>query len=58
MKSIDSEVNNFHQKMAKSMHSLMKAFSEGFEAMDKAKQDETQEEGKGEEKAEVEPVQE
>lgn len=37
MKSIDSEVSNFHQKMASSMHSLLKAFTEGFDAMDKAK---------------------
>lgn len=40
MKNIDSEVTDFHQKMAKSMHSLLKAFTEGFEAMDKAKSDE------------------
>jgi hypothetical protein len=40
MKSIDSEVNNFHSKMATSMKSLLKAFTEGFEAMDKAKGDE------------------
>ena len=40
MKNIDSEVANFHQKMAKSMHSLLKAFTEGFAAMDKAKSDE------------------
>jgi hypothetical protein len=43
MKSIDSEVTNFHQKMAASMHSLLKAFTEGFDAMDKAKQDEVKE---------------
>ena len=43
MKSIDSEVQNFHQKMAHSMHSLLKAFTEGFEAMDKAKEDEVDE---------------
>ena len=43
MKSIDSEVQNFHQKMALSMHSLLKAFTEGFEAMDKAKEDEVDE---------------
>ena len=43
MKSIDGEVQNFHQKMAKSMHSLLKAFTEGFDAMDKAKSDEVQE---------------
>jgi hypothetical protein len=29
--------------MALSMHSLLKAFTEGFEAMDKAKQDEIDE---------------
>jgi predicted nucleic acid-binding Zn-ribbon protein len=34
MKNIDSEVADFHSKMAKSMHSLLKAFTEGFEAMD------------------------
>jgi hypothetical protein len=43
MKNIDSEVQNFHQKMALSMHSLLKAFTEGFEAMDKAKEDEVTE---------------
>lgn len=43
MKNIDTEVSNFHQKMAKSMHSLIKAFTEGFEAMDKAKADEVDE---------------
>jgi len=43
MKSIDSEVSNFHQKMASSMHSLLKAFTEGFDAMDKAKKDEVSE---------------
>ena len=40
MKNIDSEVNTFHQKMASSMKSLLKAFTEGFEAMDRAKSDE------------------
>lgn len=43
MKNIDSEVSDFHTKMAKSMHSLLKAFTEGFEAMDKAKEDELNE---------------
>ena len=43
MKNIDTEVQNFHQKMALSMHSLLKAFTEGFEAMDKAKNDEVEE---------------
>jgi hypothetical protein len=33
MKNIDAEVKNFHAKMAKSMHSLLKAFTEGFQAM-------------------------
>jgi len=40
MKTIDSEVTNFHKKMAKSMHTLLKAFTEGFEAMDRAKMEE------------------
>jgi chromosome segregation ATPase len=40
MKSIDTEVTNFHQKMARSMHALLEAFDEGFQAMDKAKKDE------------------
>ena len=39
MQSIDTQVADFHQKMAKSMHSLLKAFTEGFAAMDKAKED-------------------
>lgn len=43
MKNIDSEVADFHEKMARSMHSLLKAFTEGFEAMDKAKEDELNE---------------
>lgn len=43
MKNIDAEVSDFHQKMARSMHSLLKAFTEGFEAMDKAKEDELNE---------------
>ena len=40
MNAIDSEVTNFHQKMAKSMTALLQAFDEGFSAMDKAKKDE------------------
>jgi len=40
MKNIDSQVNTFHQKMSSSMNSLLKAFTEGFDAMDKAKGDE------------------
>lgn len=43
MREIDSQVTNFHQKMASSMHSLLKAFTEGFDAMDKAKKDELDE---------------
>lgn len=43
MSEIDSQVTNFHQKMASSMHSLLKAFTEGFDAMDKAKKDEVDE---------------
>ena len=42
MKSIDAEVADFHTKMARSMHSLLKAFTEGFEAMDDAKSAEIQ----------------
>jgi len=40
MKNIDSEVADFHTKMAKSMHSLLKAVTEGIEARDSAKSDE------------------
>ena len=40
MRNIDAEVADFHTKMAKSMHSLLKAFTEGFESMDNAKQEE------------------
>jgi hypothetical protein len=40
MQGIDSEVHNFQAKMSKSMHSLMQAFNEGFEAMEKAKKEE------------------
>lgn len=39
MQGIDSQVADFHSKMATSMHSLLKAFTEGFEAMDRAKED-------------------
>ena len=39
MQGIDAQVADFHEKMAKSMHSLLKAFTEGFEAMDRAKDD-------------------
>jgi len=43
MKNIDSEVQNFQSKMSKSMHSLMEAFNDGFEAMEKAKSEEGKE---------------
>jgi len=43
MKNIDTEVTNFHQKMAKSMHNLIKAFNDGFEAVEKSKKDEAEE---------------
>lgn len=39
MKNIDSEVSNFQQKMAKSMHGLMEAFNEGMAVMEKAKKE-------------------
>ena len=39
MKSMDAEVKEFHNHMASSMQNLMKAFTEGFQALDKAKQD-------------------
>ena len=38
MKNIDSEVSDFQQRMAKSMHSLLKAFNDGVSIVDKAKQ--------------------
>jgi hypothetical protein len=40
MKNIDSEVANFQQKMAKSMHGLLTAFNNGFELMEKVKKQE------------------
>lgn len=39
MKTMDAEVKEFHNHMASSMQNLMKAFTEGFQALDKAKQD-------------------
>ena len=36
---MDAEVKEFHNHMASSMQNLMKAFTEGFQALDKAKQD-------------------
>lgn len=40
MKQMDKEVKEFHNHMAISMAKLMKTFTEGFTALDKAKQDE------------------
>ena len=40
MKSMDTEVKQFHNHMAMSMSTLMKTFTDGFSALDKAKQDE------------------
>ena len=37
MKNIDSEVSNFQQRMAKSMHSLLKAFNDGMSIVERAK---------------------
>jgi hypothetical protein len=39
MKKMDIEVKEFHSHMANSMSKLMKAFTDGFTALDKAKQD-------------------
>jgi len=40
MKKMDMEVKEFHSHMANSMAKLMKSFTDGFAALDKAKQDE------------------
>jgi hypothetical protein len=40
MKKMDSEVKEFHNHMANSMSGLMKAFNDGFAALDKAKKEE------------------
>jgi hypothetical protein len=37
MKKMDIEVKEFHSHMANSMSKLMKAFTDGFTALDKAK---------------------
>jgi len=37
---MDKEVKDFHNHMALSMSTLMKTFTDGFAALDKAKQDE------------------
>jgi|TARA_B110000285_G_C15077344_1_gene591520 hypothetical protein len=41
MQSMDQEVKDFHNHMATSMSGLMKAFNDGFAALDKAKKEET-----------------
>ena len=41
MKKMDSEVKEFHNHMANSMSGLMKAFNDGFAALDKAKKEES-----------------
>jgi hypothetical protein len=43
MKKMDNEVKEFHNHMANSMSGLMKAFNDGFAALDKAKKEETPE---------------
>lgn len=40
MQNMDKEVKQFHNHMALSMSTLMKTFTDGFAALDKAKQDE------------------
>lgn len=40
MKKMDTEVKEFHNHMANSMQLLMKAFTDGFTALEKAKRDE------------------
>lgn len=40
MKEMDNEVKEFHNHMANSMSGLMKAFNDGFSALDKAKKEE------------------
>jgi hypothetical protein len=39
MKKMDQEVKEFHTHMSNSMSKLMKTFTDGFAALDKAKQD-------------------
>ena len=57
---MDSEVKEFHNHMAESMSGLMKAFNDGFAALDKAKKEEVppavQEEAKQEEGEKKEEV--
>jgi 1,4-alpha-glucan branching enzyme len=43
MKQMDQEVKDFHNHMANSMSGLMKAFNDGFAALDKAKKEEVPE---------------
>lgn len=40
MQQMDQEVKDFHNHMATSMSGLMKAFNDGFAALDKAKKEE------------------
>lgn len=44
MKKMDNEVKEFHNHMANSMSGLMKAFNDGFSALDKAKKEEPSQE--------------
>lgn len=37
---MDSEVKDFHNRMANSMQQLMKSFQDGFAALENAKKDE------------------
>ena len=48
MKQMDNEVKEFHNHMANSMSGLMKAFNDGFSALDKAKKEEVPAEAKPE----------
>jgi hypothetical protein len=50
MQAMDQEVKDFHNHMATSMSGLMKAFNDGFAALDKAKKEEAEKEKKPEEK--------
>jgi hypothetical protein len=47
MKQMDTEVKDFHNHMANSMSGLMKAFNDGFAALDKAKKEEVNKEQTG-----------
>jgi hypothetical protein len=54
MKLMDTEVKDFHNHMANSMSGLMKAFNDGFTALDKAKKEEEVKKDETAEKKEVE----